>query len=62
VGRDVISVCTAPAQFTCWHVGQAARVRRVDESDPWFPQCPDIARDVLAGHYRDRRTAPTTPR
>jgi hypothetical protein len=80
-GRDVVSVCTAPAQFTCWHNGQAKRVRALalglskrpscgsqpegsaprsghtepegGESDPSFAQCLDIARDVLAGQYRD---------
>jgi spore germination cell wall hydrolase CwlJ-like protein len=80
-GRDVVSVCTAPAQFTCWHDGQAARVRALalglstsplggsepegskprsrntepegDETDAAFAQCLDIARDVLAGAYRD---------
>jgi hypothetical protein len=53
-GRDVTSVCTAPAQFTCWHDGQAKRVRHVDETDPSFAQCLDIARDVLAGRHRDQ--------
>jgi spore germination cell wall hydrolase CwlJ-like protein len=52
-GRDVVGVCTAPAQFTCWHDGQAQRVRHVDETDASFAQCLDIARDVLAGQYRD---------
>jgi hypothetical protein len=52
-GRDVVTVFTAPAQFTCWHNGQAKRVRHVDETDPSFLPCLDIARDVLAGKYRD---------
>ena len=52
-GRDIRSVCLAPAQFSCWWDAQGPRVRNVDETDPGFRACLKIARRVLSGNYRD---------
>ncbi|HRI92974.1 MAG TPA: cell wall hydrolase, partial [Accumulibacter sp.] len=52
-GRDVRSVCLAPAQFSCWWDAQGPRVRSIDETDPNFRACLKIARRVLSGNYRD---------
>jgi len=46
-GRDWISVCTAEDQFTCWWDDQGRRVRTVDEGDPRFVECLEIARAVI---------------
>jgi spore germination cell wall hydrolase CwlJ-like protein len=46
-------VCTARAQFSCWWDGQAAKVRTVDENDPRFDECLEIARLVIEGEVAD---------
>ena len=52
-GRDIRSVCLAPAQFSCWWDAQGPRVRSVDETDPELRACLRIARRVFTGNYRD---------
>jgi spore germination cell wall hydrolase CwlJ-like protein len=46
-GKDIVSVCKKKDQFTCWHDHQATRVQSVDESDPAFNTCLEVARAVL---------------
>ncbi|MDN7355799.1 cell wall hydrolase [Acetobacter senegalensis] len=69
-GRDVISVCTAPAQFSCWRHQDPNREKllNVTAENPQFHealllafqmelgQLPDLTDG--ADHYFDRRTAP----
>lgn len=52
-GKDIIGVCLAPRQFTCWHDQQAEKVRWVDERNEKFVVCLDVARRVIAGDVPD---------
>ena len=52
-GKDWVSVCTAPKQFSCWWDKQGARVRSVDETDTRFLKCLEIARSIVDGSAAD---------
>lgn len=52
-GRDWTSVCTAPAQFTCWWDDQAERVRSATARTPGYAECLEVAREVIAGTAPD---------
>jgi spore germination cell wall hydrolase CwlJ-like protein len=54
-GRDVISVCRKPSQFSCWNPADPnrAKLERVDESDRVFRICVRIARRAIAGSVVD---------
>jgi spore germination cell wall hydrolase CwlJ-like protein len=54
-GRDVISVCRAQAQFSCWNPGDPNREKllSVDDSDEAFRKALAIAADAVAGRIDD---------
>ncbi|MBL3677026.1 MAG: cell wall hydrolase [Alphaproteobacteria bacterium] len=54
-GADVVSVCLAPWQFSCWNRADAnyAKVRSVTEADPYFATALRVARRALAGALPD---------
>lgn len=68
-GHDIASVCTAPAQFSCWNVNDPNRAAllRLTLADPQFEQactlasqlCHQMLSDLTGGadHYYDWRGA-----
>lgn len=54
-GRDVISVCQKPWQFSCWNRADPnmKKVMAVAADDPYFKNALTIARVALAGTLRD---------
>ena len=54
-GRDVVSVCRARAQFSCWNPGDPNRAKllAVDLSDPAFRLARKVAEDAVAGRLAD---------
>ena len=52
-GKDVLSGCLSPAQFSCWWDNQGQGVRTVDETDGQFRQALQIAGEVMTGDLAD---------
>ena len=54
-GRDIVSVCRARAQFSCWNPGDPNRAKllAVDLSDPDFRLARKVAEDAVAGRLDD---------
>jgi len=54
-GRDVISVCQAPWQFSAWNPDDINRrlLLAVTEADAQFRTCLEIARSGIGGTLRD---------
>jgi spore germination cell wall hydrolase CwlJ-like protein len=54
-GRDIVSVCRARAQFSCWNPGDPNRAKllAVDLSDPEFRLARKVAEDAVAGDLDD---------
>ena len=54
-GHDVISVCQAPWQFSCWNAGDPNRVKieAVTEDDPWFAIAVGIADRAVSAKLKD---------
>lgn len=52
-GSDVVSVCTARWQFSCWWDVQKEKVRWVDERNDKFRECLAVAKEVLANRTED---------
>jgi len=61
-GHDVVSVCRARAQFSCWNPGDPNRPKllAVDESDPEFRIARQVAEDAIAGRLVDPTFGATT--
>lgn len=70
-GTDVISVCRAGKQFSCWNGNDPnlPQLLAIDESDDKFRLCTGVARDALqdrlqierllrATHYHNKKVAP----
>lgn len=54
-GRDILSVCLAPLQFSCWNVGDpnAAKCKAVTGSDASFTRALVIADRAVHGELAD---------
>eukprot|EP00752_Nemacystus_decipiens_P015328 g13661.t1 len=54
-GDDVVGVCQAPWQFSCWNEGDPNREKllAVDETDRAFRECLQIASRAVAGELAD---------
>ena len=54
-GHDVISVCQAPYQFSCWNADDPNRPKllAVTASDPQFAQAIDVAEQAIGGSLLD---------
>ena len=54
-GRDVISVCQAPYQFSCWNAKDPNRpkILAVTAHDPWFAIALAIAQQAVNGGLED---------
>ncbi|MBL8659771.1 MAG: cell wall hydrolase [Rhodospirillales bacterium] len=52
-GKDVLSCCLSPAQFSCWWDKQGQAVRTVDEANIQFRQALQIAGEVMTGDLAD---------
>lgn len=54
-GRDVVTVCRKPYQFSCWNENTSSRAAllRVTVADPSFAQALGIARTAVAGGLPD---------
>src|SRR5690606_7288829 len=54
-GASVEAVCRAPRQFSCWNPDDPNRrkLEAVDENDPVFALCREIAAAALAGRLAD---------
>ena len=52
-GRDVLSCCISPGQFSCWWDAQGQNVRLIDDSNAAFKVCLEIAGWVLSGAEPD---------
>ncbi len=54
-GRDIVSVCLKPAQFSCWLLADDNRLAmdRVKVPDPAFLRCLAVSTLVLLGEYED---------
>ncbi len=54
-GRDVVSVCLKPRQFSCWNPDDPNRplIEKVGPSDPVFAICLRVARRAVAGALDD---------
>jgi N-acetylmuramoyl-L-alanine amidase len=54
-GRDVVSVCLKPAQFSCWVPSDPnhAAMRKAGPRDKVFQLCMELARHVCQGDYPD---------
>lgn len=61
-GRDVMSVCRARAQFSCWNPGDPNRPKllAVDETDAEFRLARKVAADAIAGRLADPTFGATT--
>jgi len=55
-GRDVLSVCLWPYQFSCWNTGDPNRatILRARSNDEAFRQCQAVAAKALYGQVEDR--------
>jgi spore germination cell wall hydrolase CwlJ-like protein len=55
-GRDIVSVCLAPWQFSAWNPDDHNRrlMFAVTTSDHSFARAQDIARSAVVGHLSDR--------
>lgn len=72
-GSDVVSICLAPWQFSCWNENDPnrAKILAVTEADGWFAIAKSIATQAIAGQLSDETfgadsyfalTMPTKPR
>ena len=54
-GRDIVSVCRAPWQFSCWNVNDPnlPMMKRVTTADHWFRVALDIADRAVLGNLPD---------
>lgn len=52
-GRDVLTCCISPGQFSCWWDKQGQNVRLADETDQQFRQALQIAGEVMTGDLAD---------
>ena len=54
-GKDIISVCQTPYQFSCWNENDPnkAVIEAVSETDPVFMQARSIAMATMAGIVDD---------
>ena len=54
-GGDIVSVCRARAQFSCWNPGDPNRAKllAVDLSDPELRLARKVAEDAVAGRLAD---------
>jgi spore germination cell wall hydrolase CwlJ-like protein len=54
-GRDIVSVCKKPFQFSCWNANDPnlAKLLSVTEKDAAFRLALEIARDAMAGKIMD---------
>lgn len=53
-GRDIIGVCLAKDQFSCWLPGpDLIRLQDADETDPVFVTATEIAIEAVAGKLQD---------
>jgi len=54
-GRDIVSVCLRPGQFSAWNVTDLNRLKMltVTADDPAFAVALDIARQAVAGQLPD---------
>ncbi|MDE1905000.1 MAG: cell wall hydrolase [Rhodospirillales bacterium] len=55
-GHDVVSVCRAPWQFSCWNAGGAnhAAMLAVTGADPAFVTALLVAQEAIGGRLADR--------
>jgi spore germination cell wall hydrolase CwlJ-like protein len=60
-GTDVVSVCRAPRQFSCWDEGDPNRPKLLaaTAADPAFATCLRVARRAVAGLLADRTLGAT---
>ena len=60
-GQDVEGVCLFPYQFSCWDPYDPNRKKllAVDESDPVFVECLQIADEAISGVLRDKSNGAT---
>lgn len=54
-GKDVISVCLKPYQFSCWNKGDPnfSKIHAVSADDPVFATCKRVAARAVSGTLPD---------